>query len=945
MPPPRSRTGRSISLRDSPTSRFTELEKIDGGGASWDVLEWTNVEPVSRSVPLGVLEFLHEAEKVIVGGCGVVLVNTDEAGTVFVTNFRLLFLSEGSRNIVAFGTIPLATIEKVNKISPAIDGPPGEKVTKHPSAPRNSDKTPSRRLLQVIGKDMRIIVFGFRPRTKQRRVVFDALLKCTRPSRLYDLYAFASGPLRFNSANPKVQLLNEYYRLLGMGSYQASIDCIEEGSFAWSNECWRISDLNSNYTLCSTYPFALLLPKSISDEEVMQASTFRARGRLPVVSWCHSGTGAVLARSSQPLVGIMMNMRSNADEKLVAALCTPLAGAREPRRKLYIADARPRKNALANGAMGGGSESSSNYFQSEIVFFGIDNIHAMRDSLARLRAYLDTHGATSSDGMSSFLRHGGWTWGGGNLSSMSASVSTLGDCGWLIHIHNVLAGSAWIAARIALESASVLVHCRNHLSQEVKLLEGPVVIIMLSTLPHVRPHIRTWRHKQNYTKQTDSGLTDGGWRFQGLNYGPPGKPSSETMCEMAGGYPPNLVCFVVNYISDGWDRTSQLVSLASLLLDPYYRTFKGFQALVEKDWLAFGHPFSDRAGLPTISTSSDTPHLSRQSSTGSLPSLPRRQSSTSRAPSHAQSLNNYSPIFLQWVDCVSQLLRMYPFAFEFSSAFLVDFLDSVLSYQFGNFLCNSEKERQESGVVDTCGCLWMYLAEIRASEGNSHVHYNPFYDPSKHEGPLLPPAAALAPTLWPQFHLRWACPSEAQVGEVEAQYRNMAKKFSEIQKGKEVAETNVRDTTAVMESLAEELQNEKIISSSATILAKKASKENAAVRRALLSLGCKVHFSGIDNCTVGIERNQTKITNNKETVLPNDEKSDMSISISVVQDDVSSNPISRICESLCPFRTQDGGCRWPNAGCAQLQSQYVGLKANFDAFDRLSIYDSYFKSD
>lgn len=101
-------------------------------------------------------------------------------------------------------------------------------------------------------------------------------------------------------------------------------------------------------------------------------------------------------------------------------------------RKLYIADARPRKNALANGAMGGGSESSSNYSQSEVclrfwlrsihcwkpdfsdlfldflfsnqvVFFGIDNIHAMRESLARLRDYVDTHGTTSSDGMSSFL--------------------------------------------------------------------------------------------------------------------------------------------------------------------------------------------------------------------------------------------------------------------------------------------------------------------------------------------------------------------------------------------------------------------------------------------------------------------------------------------------------------------------------------------------------------
>lgn len=48
----------------------------------------------------------------------------------------------------------------------------------------------------------------------------------------------------------------------------------------------------------------------------------------------------------------------------------------------------------------------------------------------------------------------------GNLSSMSASVSTLGDSGWLQHIQNVLAGSAWIAARVALESASMLVHCR-----------------------------------------------------------------------------------------------------------------------------------------------------------------------------------------------------------------------------------------------------------------------------------------------------------------------------------------------------------------------------------------------------------------------------------------------------------------------------------------------------
>lgn len=43
---------------------------------------------------------------------------------------------------------------------------------------------------------------------------------------------------------------------------------------------------------------------------------------------------------------------------------------------------------------------------------------------------------------------------------------------------------------------------------------------------------------------------------------------------------------VLVHCSDGWDRTAQVCSAAAVLLDPYYRTLRGFMV---HQLLALGH--------------------------------------------------------------------------------------------------------------------------------------------------------------------------------------------------------------------------------------------------------------------------------------------------------------------------------------------------------------------
>jgi myotubularin-related protein 1/2 len=87
-----------------------------------------------------------------------------------------------------------------------------------------------------------------------------------------------------------------------------------------------------------------------------------------------------LLRCSQPLVGVA-GRRSREDERYLQFIMEANAQS----HKLFITDARPSANAIANKAKGGGYESEDAYQNAELVFLDIHNIHVMRESLRKLK--------------------------------------------------------------------------------------------------------------------------------------------------------------------------------------------------------------------------------------------------------------------------------------------------------------------------------------------------------------------------------------------------------------------------------------------------------------------------------------------------------------------------------------------------------------------------------
>lgn len=468
-------------------------------------------------------------------------------------------------------------------------------------------KDPS--LMEVNCKDARSFKILF-DTNEQSLNWFEKLNQCISPvSRLEDLFAFPfyawcmDDKQCFQNSGEDAESLDFCQRGGGQYSFMSEV---RRMGFDNLQNAWRITDINTNFELCSTYPKLHIVPAKISDDNVKAVVKFRTSGRFPSVVWRHMTNGAAIARCSQPEVGLL-GWRSPEDEALLHAIGTACAvdsvsafknrflremdhksnrnshtdampsgdiahsetygdnktdslsesGIVE-QRKVLIVDARAYSAAVMNRAKGGGCECEEYYPGCEVLFMNLANIHTIRKSFQCLRM------------LCSGPRDAPNWW------------SNLEKTNWLHHISLLLKASNIVVNAIHEEQRPVVVHC-----------------------------------------------------------------------------------------SDGWDRTTQIVALAELMLDPYYRTIEGFQVLVSREWLEFGHRFADRCGH------------------GKNPDE-----------------NQRCPVFLQWLDCVHQLTRQFPCSFEFNETYLVKLAQHTYSCLFGTFLCNSENEQLKGNIPKRTFSVW-----------------------------------------------------------------------------------------------------------------------------------------------------------------------------------------------------------------------------------------------
>uniref|UniRef100_A0A8D2ZEZ2 phosphatidylinositol-3,5-bisphosphate 3-phosphatase n=1 Tax=Scophthalmus maximus TaxID=52904 RepID=A0A8D2ZEZ2_SCOMX len=280
------------------------------------------------------------------------------------------------------------------------------------------------------------------------------------PSRLEELFSFAFHAWCMDVyAGEKEQ----HGELCRPGEHVTSWfkNEVERMGFDTQN-AWRISDINSKFRLCPSYPQQLLVPAWITDKELENVSAFRSWKRFPAVVYRHLSTGAVIARCGQPEVS-WWGWRNADDEHLVQSiakacavdssslvtLCfvsvleSSITNSSEVEtlviqpHKLLILDARSYAAAVANRAKGGGCECPEYYPNCEVVFMGMANIHSIRKSFQSLR-FLCTQ-----------------------MPDPANWLSALESTKWLQHLSLLLKAALLVVNAVDRDQRPVLVHCSD----------------------------------------------------------------------------------------------------------------------------------------------------------------------------------------------------------------------------------------------------------------------------------------------------------------------------------------------------------------------------------------------------------------------------------------------------------------------------------------------------
>ncbi|XP_054262707.1 myotubularin-related protein 10-B-like isoform X1 [Macrosteles quadrilineatus] len=213
---------------------------------------------------------------------------------------------------------------------------------------------------------------------------------------------------------------------------------------------------------------------------------------------------------------------------------------------------------------------------------------------------------------------------------------------------------------------------------------------------------------------------------------------------------------VVLQEGDGYDMCCVVASLAQILIDPHYRTIIGFQSLVQKEWVALGHPFCTRLG-------------------------------------HVYNMETQeAPVFLLFLDCVWQLLEQFPGEFQFTETYLTTLWDSAHISVFETFLFDCERDRKlamsDPNNPLTIRPVWDWGEQF--SERDVSLFSNPLYTPPPPSPYSLPPlqvqTGVSSLQIWSQCYFRFI-PSMEIIGggkpQVDLNCRLLVSQIDQLDRG------------------------------------------------------------------------------------------------------------------------------------------------------------------